>query len=491
MAESFEEQYLGLIIETYEREVMRLGDTRGYKVLASKVMNDISSVTKTVSKTLDSFPGSKYNIEDSSFDATERSSKSVSSDILKRNNINIDSSALNDYLNKCFGCDLRLQWDWQFQPPDGLLDPFSGLLDSILSNLDAFKDVFNTNKRIQQLCSIPSLFNGIPCPQDIIALILAIKLLMNKYISFGIKIKLDWFSLFGPIITALINLLNYLVNFIFDAIGAPLDCLISAMGSGLDLLRLIDSTFATPLIKLGKTETTTNISTETDNTNVSVLGRDYLELSEITTTRVGPNISLQSEISSSVQYKSVGSLENKDLLIPTNSMVGFNLAKLHSNIGNSNSSWLDLSLAEQIIAAIVEARDYLAYYRAKMLETIDALNGLVSNTKLIDIQNMSILIALADITSMLSQLLSVDLKTLCSDNDPVTLNTFVKTFVQTTDDSIVVDIQMKEGSMVANIIGIDSSSEIKLKSCSSANTNEEIKQVENILAEIERLTNHG
>lgn len=490
---NFEESYLGLIIETYEKEIMKRGDPKGYKVLAFKSVNDLKSVTSTSKKTLSSFPGSKYDLEKNPEDANKKQDKSAKLESLLKNpktgNIPLVGADFNHYIEKCFGCDLRLQWDWQFLPPDGLMNPLGDLMDEILSNLALLNNALNSKKKIEQICALIKLFDGIPCPQDLLTLFLSLKMLLGKYAKIGLQLKLDWFALFGPIITSITGLLSYIVNFLFDMITAPLDCQITQFSTNLEILRILDSElFATSHTK-GSVESSTTSGVRT--TNESVLGIDQESFTNVNGSAVTDFNSAGIDVDSqeSVQNKGLGVVDGKQLSLPSGATTGFSISGFLKNVGTTSPSFMDLSYPEQFLVGFIESKDYLTHLKMKILEVLNALNGLVGG-KLLDIQNMSALIVIAEMMALVAQLLQTDFKTLCQPQNKVQFNTFVKSFIEQTDDSIVIDISTSDlGNTVAKITTLDGTSEVlTLKQCSSANTAEDIKQVENILAEIERLT---
>jgi len=486
---NFEESYLGLIVEIYEKEVMKSGDPKGYKVLTYKSVGDLKSVTGASRKSVSAFPGSKYDLEKNPDAATKKQDKTSTLDKLLQNpksgSIPIAPKALNGYLEKCFGCDLRLQWDWQFLPPDELLNPLAGLMDSILANLDALEDVFNSKKKLEQICSLIKLFDGIPCPQDLLNILFAMKMLLGKYIRVGLKLKLDWFALLGPIVTAITGLLSYLVNFIFDMIMAPLDCQIVSMNSGLEVLRILDSDLFTTSNSKGSTEVKVNEGERI--TGSSILGTDTEIFSEAQGSAVTDKdaAGVDADVHASIQNKAVGIAP----ALPAGATTGFSVGTFLNNIGTDKPSFLDLSYPEQFLVGMIEVKDYITHYKLKILEVLEALNGLVGG-KLLDIQNMSALIVIAEMISLVIQLLQTDFKTLCEPQNKTQFNTFVKSFIAQTDGSIVVDVSASDkGDTIAKITTLEGISEVvTLKQCNSANTAEDIKQVENILKEIERLT---
>lgn len=60
-------------------------------------------------------------------------------------------------------------------------------------------------------------------------LLMSLKLLLKKYLNNTLKIKLDWTTIIGPILNAIVQGLSTLVENIFNIAAAPLDCALSGM----------------------------------------------------------------------------------------------------------------------------------------------------------------------------------------------------------------------------------------------------------------------
>lgn len=140
-----------------------------------------------------------------------------------------------NYLEECLNCDLRLKFDWQLKPIN-LLGGIQGLLDGINEILDAFQIQLNPDKLLADICNLLNLLKGL-CLPDLISIILALKMLLKRYISEAISIRLDWTVVLGPLLKLIIEGIVSLLENIGAVILAPICCALNALTVANDLER--------------------------------------------------------------------------------------------------------------------------------------------------------------------------------------------------------------------------------------------------------------
>ena len=140
----------------------------------------------------------------------------------------IDQDILN-YLEECWDCDLKVQFDWQLKPLNILIG-LEGFLDDIEDLLDMLNDMLDPAKFLANFCDFFDGFNWI-CPPDLVALLLALAMLIKKYMMLAIDINLDWTALIGPILKWIIDAIVSFLQQIVQILVAPLDCVIGALQS--------------------------------------------------------------------------------------------------------------------------------------------------------------------------------------------------------------------------------------------------------------------
>lgn len=144
-------------------------------------------------------------------------------------------SPVAGYLQDCLGCDLRLRFDWQIQPLNLLL-PIDAFLDTLLGAIDRILARIDPWRILEDICWGLNHLKTL-CPQDIILVLLALKMLLKKYLLQMFNIKLDWTVLLGPLLKALISALTDLLDNIFAILMAPLDCALSGLKAANDLFK--------------------------------------------------------------------------------------------------------------------------------------------------------------------------------------------------------------------------------------------------------------
>lgn len=168
-------------------------------------------------------------IPQSSFTVGAEGSVGFDADFNELMNGDPNGAQLGDWIKDCFGCDLRVSFDWQLQPID-LLSPLAGLLQDINIALDQFDYFFDENKLMEQLCDLLNGLNFL-CIPDLLAILMALKMLLKSYLTFQLSIKVDWTLLLGPLLKLILDAIVTLLQQIAGIIVAPLDCAYAALMS--------------------------------------------------------------------------------------------------------------------------------------------------------------------------------------------------------------------------------------------------------------------
>jgi len=126
------------------------------------------------------------------------------------------------YLSECLGCEGRIQFGWQLKPIN-LLANLDKLLDQIEGSLDRFTARLDPLQQLSGLCNLLNAFK-VFCLQDILMVLMSIKMLIRRYMQNTLKVRLDWTAILGPLLKVV---LDGIANLIGDAgaiLEAPLDC---------------------------------------------------------------------------------------------------------------------------------------------------------------------------------------------------------------------------------------------------------------------------
>jgi hypothetical protein len=163
---NFEESYLGIIIDTYEREAMKSGSPKALKLMAMKSVSDMQAVSHVAVDSVSKFPGSSFNFDEDPESAKSTNSGSVDAGLLAAAGLGLDESTgkiFTDYLTKCFGCDLRINLSWQLLPPEGLLSSFESMFDGVLDALQQLAAIAKPSAgKAAEICALIKLFDPMP-----------------------------------------------------------------------------------------------------------------------------------------------------------------------------------------------------------------------------------------------------------------------------------------------------------------------------------------
>jgi len=134
-----------------------------------------------------------------------------------------DAAKFEAYMAECWNCNTRITFNWQIPLVD-LLGPIFSLLNDINNILEKLEDLTNPVNFLRNFCRWMNWFSLV-CPADWIALLMALKMLFTKYLTFALSAKLDWTVLLGPIINFIVDALSSLIQQIAGVVLNPLDCL--------------------------------------------------------------------------------------------------------------------------------------------------------------------------------------------------------------------------------------------------------------------------
>lgn len=138
-----------------------------------------------------------------------------------------DDTAFANYLEECLDCNLRLKFDWQLKPVN-LLGPVEDFLANLKASLDRLKARLDPWKNLEEICNLLNALKPF-CPQDLILLLMSLKMLLKKYLLNVLSIKIDWTTLLAPLLKALLGAVTDLLDNLFSLITAPIDCALTGL----------------------------------------------------------------------------------------------------------------------------------------------------------------------------------------------------------------------------------------------------------------------
>jgi hypothetical protein len=146
-------------------------------------------------------------------------------------------SPFASYLEDCLGCNLRLKFDFQLKPI-AFLAPINQFTSQIDQSLDMFEQRIDPLGAFSDICDVMNQLTAAKiCPQDIIILLMSMKMLMKKYTLDLFSIKLDWTTLVGPLLHGIVGGISDLLDNVFSLLMAPLDCTLGTLKAGDALIK--------------------------------------------------------------------------------------------------------------------------------------------------------------------------------------------------------------------------------------------------------------
>lgn len=398
---------LVLAIQEFESAALASGRRSGYLAVTRGTVSTMEVVLDAQERSLKRVDTARKDLHGE--DGKSKGLKLIDEDVDLAELFGDGKSPLANYLQDCLGCNLRLKFDWQLKPFN-LLAPINGFLDTMMAALDRLLDRINPFKILEDICWALNHFAAL-CPQDIIIALMAIKFLIKKYLLQMFNIKIDWTVLLGPLLKAILGALTDLLDNIMALILAPLDCTLAGLKTTNDLLHAtedfvnsvktagaqLDGFFST-----AKTEGFGNSIVSTEQSGF--MGKDVSWAQPGKTPvddQVFPGLENldpgQLEVSSPVK---LGSPENPDAAfrLPT----GFNLVgntDIQTALANpafKTSTWL-----EKIIVPVQDAIAWIKQIFDNILGSLHSLENLVGGGLALSLDNLGILLFLADVVSLL------------------------------------------------------------------------------------------
>lgn len=327
---------------------------------------------------------------------------------------------LRDMLKDCLACDLRLTFDWQLKPID-LLGPISDLIKDINLSLNNFEQHMDPFGSLRDLCDI---LNGVHwlCIPDLMTILMSLKLLLKKYLSFQLQINLDWTVIIGPLLKLILDAIGSLIQAIAGVLLGPLDCVLGALKSIAEMQKQLQQTVEAAEAVVDR------IGTRASQAKQLVDPKEDLQLDEDTTFdtselykdgAVNPAIPGSSEL----QDVRVNGHKEKvlSLTAPTPPSLQVDQREdgkppkwsewsFPSGVALNNQVKLPDSLKDprfnfahwttKIILAIQEAKNYILDLVRKVIGSLNSLKGLVSGGLGIQLGNLGLLLFLKDMIAL-------------------------------------------------------------------------------------------
>jgi len=296
-------------------------------------------------------------------------------------------------LQECLGCDLRLSFDWQLKPID-LLGPIADMIGQINAALDQLWNNLDPFKAAQGFCENMNDFSLI-CIPDWIAMLMALKMLLRRYMTFSLNLKLDWTVILGPLLKLIIEAITSLINEIAGVIVAPLDCAISALevieklGREAKDLALHADAFADHLVDRNQELSEGNI-----------LGEDPIDfMSKDVTWDVDEDAEAFDLGQLTTTQRQAGATKRKDAFsFPS----GFELSSKRGLPDSlKDPEFLQTPFVTKLRVSVEDAKEYIMELVRKLNYSLRSINSLVGGGLSLQLGSLGLLLFIKDIIALL------------------------------------------------------------------------------------------
>lgn len=447
----------------------------------------------------------------------------------------IDEDILK-YMEECWDCDLKVQFDWQLKPLN-LLIGLEGFLDDIEDLLNMLNDMLDPSKFLANFCDFFDGFNWI-CPPDLVALLLALSMLIKKYMMLSIDINLDWTALLGPIIKWIVDAIASFLQQIVQIIVAPLDCVIGVLQSIQSVIDAADDlsdsaisaanylssgvssmfdgeTNPTPAIVASKGNPTWDSFYKEEDTNGSIASQfkkvnqevksgsteGFLQTpadervdARVQTQRTGPQIKgfkLAREIVNDAGRMKEEE-DRKRFAIPTGISIGvddtfdkfFADRKKKKANGEAVFDLSKISVFKTSIMAVQSARQYIVDFFNQILYALSSLNAIFNAKLSLNVESLGLILLLIDLIKLIKMIINLkhaNCDTL-KNNPELVLQTLRQEYP-------LMDFELSDNNTIELTDGVLYNTKIPLDSCStSSRSSEEASRALNLKRTVEKIS---
>jgi len=311
--------------------------------------------------------------------------------------LGLDPEVLNSTnMEECFGCDLRMELNWEL-PSVNLVLPLQELLTDMESSIEGLSARIDPYGMLEDLCKF---FDGLNlvCIPDLVTMLVSIKLLLRKYITFGLELKLDWTAIIGPLLKMIVDSLASLVNQIQSIVLAPIDCILGALEMGEQLINQSADTWNTALAAgqaLGR-----SVSAPADSVTITPNSEVVYKASAVHAEGQTTFSKKVAEALKAPSSTAIGSFE-KAASGSGGTKTGFVLqANSTLEAALEQRDFHPPDVLQTTILALRDARKYVEELFAMVMYSLKSLNAFMSNGLGFQLKNSGMLLLLMDIISL-------------------------------------------------------------------------------------------
>ena len=405
-------ELLSMLIDAFEKSAMDSGKREAFLVLAQGPLMGMETALDGSEKVLTKVQTSRQEMTDEEGNGKKPSPKSI----IEKSHIEFDEDLTElfggednptaNYLEECFGCDLRLSFDWQLKPL-ALMGPIDAFLDTINDALDIFKERLDPFNILKEICFLLNHLKTL-CPADLIMILLSLKMLLKKYLLQLFSIKFDWTVLLGPLLKFIVDSLTSLLEQIAQVILAPIDCVLTGLKSANALLNSLNDFLGTAK---GFGETVGSGAAKAFADPKGAFGDAVKNVDGDTTFRdhqwIGAEDGKDKNGVPDLGRLQARDSKGKDGQQPGASLfTGFEL-KNDMTLGDALSDPLfaNATFLEKLIIPVQEARNWIRELFDNLIQALRSLNGLVGAGLKLNLDFMGILIFISDMVGLVMMII--------------------------------------------------------------------------------------
>jgi len=405
-------EWLSLLIDAFEKSAIESGEREAFLVLAHGPLTGMETALDGSESVLTKVKTSRQLL----LDENGNSEKPTPKSIIEKSNIDFDKDLTElfgaednptaNYIEECFGCDLRLSFDWQLKPLS-LMGPIDAFLDTINAALDAFNQRLDPFDILKQICFLMNHLKLL-CPADLIMILLALKMLLKKYLLQLFNIKFDWTVLLGPLLKFIVDSLASLLEQIAQLILAPIDCVLTGLKSANALFHSLNDFLGTAK---GFGETVGSGIAKGVADPIGAFGKTTKNLDGDTTFRDSQWIS-EEDGKDKNGVPDLGRLKSRDSKGADGQQPGVSLFtgfELKNDMtlssAMSDPAFPQATFLENLIIPVQEARNWIRELFDNLIQALRSLNGLVGGGLKLNLDFMGILLFIKDMIGLVMMII--------------------------------------------------------------------------------------
>lgn len=409
-----------LLIDAYEQAAIESGKREAFLAVSQTPLAGMDTVLNGSENVLTKVSDTRRRMQETDDDGFN-SNKLTPKEVIENKGIQFDEDLLEvfggednpvqNYLEDCLGCNLRLNFDWQLKPL-ALLGPINAFLDQINRTLDQLLGRMDPMNVLKEICWALNHLKTL-CPPDLLLVLMALKMLIKKYTINLLNIKLDWTVLLGPLLKFITDAITSLLEEIVQVILAPIDCVLSGLRTANALLKEVNSFLGTAkAFGEGLGDFASDLSrgdlVDSEDGGITVRDAEWVSPKDGLDNNGVPDpgaLEARERYSSEPQTPSRAQADEESsgtLSFHT----GFEInADMTLSDALANPAFPNATFLEKLIIPIQEARNWIRQLFDNVIGALRSLNALVGGGLTLNLDFLGILVFIADLIGLVMMII--------------------------------------------------------------------------------------